>query len=49
MPSGGVDATAVWMMAHREMVREGYAYVVSAQRVVVEGGASVLAECRICR
>ena len=32
--SGGIDAPAVWTMAHREMVREGYAYVgVSAQRV----------------
>src|SRR5690349_24952130 len=25
--SGGIDAPAVWMMAHREMVRAGYAYV----------------------
>ncbi len=41
--SGGIDAPAVWMMAHREMVRAGYAYVaVSAQRVGVEGGASML-------
>jgi hypothetical protein len=32
-------------MAHREMVREGYAYIgVSAQRVGVEGGASLLAD-----
>ncbi|MDR3661672.1 MAG: alpha/beta hydrolase domain-containing protein [Mycobacterium sp.] len=39
--SGGIDAPAVWFMAHRQMVREGYAYVaVSAQRVGVEGGAS---------
>lgn len=37
--SGGIDAPAVWMMAHREMLRSGYAYVaVSAQRVGVEGG-----------
>ena len=37
--SGGIDAPAVWFMAHREMVRGGYAYVaVSAQRVGVEGG-----------
>jgi hypothetical protein len=37
--SGGIDAPAVWMMAHREMLRGGYAYVaVSAQRVGVEGG-----------
>jgi len=41
--SGGIDAPAVWMMAHREVVRAGYAYVaVSAQRVGVEGGASML-------
>src|SRR5271154_7076403 len=41
--SGGIDAPAVWMMAHREIVRAGYAYVaVSAQRVGVEGGASML-------
>jgi hypothetical protein len=37
--SGGIDAPAVWFMAHREIVRAGYAYVgVSAQRVGVEGG-----------
>jgi hypothetical protein len=37
--SGGIDAPAVWFMAHRELVRQGYAYVaVSAQRVGVEGG-----------
>ncbi len=41
--SGGIDAPAVWMMAHREIVRAGYAYVaVSAQRVGVQGGASLL-------
>jgi hypothetical protein len=41
--SGGIDAPAVWMMAHREMLRAGYAYVaVSAQRVGVEGGASLM-------
>lgn len=41
--SGGIDAPAVWMMAHREMVREGYAYVaVSAQRVGVEGGTNLM-------
>ena len=41
--SGGIDAPAVWMMAHREMVRAGYAYVaVSAQRVGVEGGANLI-------
>ncbi len=47
--SGGIDAPAVWFMAHREIVREGYAYVaVSAQLVGVEGGASLvgLPTCR---
>jgi hypothetical protein len=40
--SGGIDAPAVWFMAHREILREGYGYVaVSAQRVGVEGGASL--------
>lgn len=41
--SGGIDAPAVWFMAHREIVREGYAYVaVSAQHVGVEGGDSLV-------
>jgi hypothetical protein len=40
--SGGIDAPAVWFMAHRELVRRGYAYVaVSAQQVGIEGGASL--------
>jgi hypothetical protein len=40
--SGGIDTPAVWFMAHREIVREGYAYVVvSAQHVGVEGGPSM--------
>ena len=40
--SGGIDAPAVWFMAHREIVRAGHAYVaVSAQRVGVEGGESM--------
>jgi hypothetical protein len=40
---GGIDARAVWMMTHREIVREGFACVaVLAQRIGVEGGASVL-------
>jgi hypothetical protein len=43
--SGGIDAPAVWSMAHREIAREGYLYVtVSAQRVGVEGGTSLLAD-----
>ncbi len=41
--SGGIDAPAVWMMAHREVVRAGYAYVaVSTQRVGVEGGTNLM-------
>jgi Alpha/beta hydrolase domain len=41
--SGGIDAPAVWMMAHREIARAGYAYVaVSVQRVGVEGGANLM-------
>lgn len=40
--SGGIDAPAVWMMAHREIMRAGYGYVaVSAQQVGIEGGASL--------
>ncbi|GFG52406.1 hypothetical protein CQY20_16280 [Mycolicibacterium agri] len=43
--SGGVDAPAVWLMAHREIVREGYAYVcVSAQQVGVQGGMSLVGD-----
>jgi len=41
--SGGIDAPAVWFMAHREIVRAGFAYVaVSAQQVGVQGGASLM-------
>jgi hypothetical protein len=41
--SGGIDAPAVWMMAHREIIRAGYAYVaVSAQKVGVDGGANLI-------
>lgn len=40
--SGGLDAPADWFMAHREIVRKGYAYVaVSAQKVGVDGGKSL--------
>lgn len=43
--SGGLDAPAEWLMAHREMVRSGYALVaVSAQKVGVDGGASMGAD-----
>ena len=41
--SGGIDAPAVWFMAHREITRAGYAYVaVSAQQVGVQGGVSLV-------
>lgn len=41
--SGGIDAPAVWMMAHREIARSGFGYVaVSAQRVGVEGGDNLM-------
>ena len=41
--SGGIDAPAVWMLAHREVLREGYAYVcVSAQKVGVDGGGNTI-------
>jgi hypothetical protein len=40
--SGGLDAGPDWVSAHREILREGYAYVgVSAQKVGVEGGPSL--------
>lgn len=41
--SGGIDAPAVWFMAHRELIRAGYGYVaVSVQRVGVEGGDNIV-------
>ncbi|MDF3336597.1 alpha/beta hydrolase domain-containing protein [Mycolicibacterium septicum] len=41
--SGGIDAPAVWFMAHREIVRAGYVYVaVSAQYVGIEGGDNLV-------
>jgi hypothetical protein len=41
--SGGIDAPALWLMAHREVLRAGYAYIaVSAQKVGVDGGASLM-------
>ncbi|MEO7246841.1 MAG: alpha/beta hydrolase domain-containing protein [Novosphingobium sp.] len=41
--TAGQDTPADWMVAHREMIRRGYAYVgVSAQQVGVEGGTSVM-------
>ena len=46
--SGGVDAPAVWLMAHREIARAGYAYVVvSAQRVGIEGGLSLVGDASL--
>jgi hypothetical protein len=46
--SGGVDAPAVWFMAHREIARTGYAYVVvSAQRVGIEGGLSLVGDASL--
>jgi hypothetical protein len=41
--SGGADGAADWIGLHREILRNGYAYVgVSAQKVGVEGGPSLL-------
>jgi hypothetical protein len=40
--SGGTDGAADWLMAHRELMRSGYAWIgVSAQKVGVEGGPSL--------
>jgi hypothetical protein len=40
--SGGADGAADWLMAHRELIRSGYAWIgVSAQKVGVEGGPSL--------
>jgi hypothetical protein len=40
--SGGLDAPPDWMASHRELIRDGYAYVgVSVQKVGVEGGQSL--------
>jgi len=42
--SGGIDAPAFWLMAHREIARAGHVHVaVSAQRVGVEGGGVSIA------
>jgi Alpha/beta hydrolase domain len=41
--SGGLDAGPIWLAAHDELIREGYAWVgVTAQRVGVEGGGRAL-------
>jgi hypothetical protein len=43
--TAGQDTPADWMLAHREIIRKGYAYVaVSAQKVGVEGGDAVMAQ-----
>jgi Alpha/beta hydrolase domain len=43
--TAGQDTPADWMVAHREMLRKGYAYAaVSAQKVGVEGGPSVMGQ-----
>ncbi len=43
--TAGQDTPADWMVAHREMIRRGYAYVaVSAQKVGVEGGDAVMSQ-----
>jgi hypothetical protein len=40
--SGGADAGPDWQMAHRELIRKGFAWVgVSVQKVGVDGGASL--------
>lgn len=42
--TGGNDTPAFWYVAHRELLRRGYAYVgVSAQSIGVEGGQAVMA------
>jgi hypothetical protein len=41
--SGGADSGPDWNAAHRELIRNGYAYMgVSAQKVGVEGGPSLM-------
>jgi hypothetical protein len=43
--TAGQDTPADWMVAHREMIRKGYAWVgVSAQQVGVEGGNAIMAQ-----
>lgn len=42
--TAGQDTPADWMLAHRGMIRKGFAYVaVSAQKVGVEGGDVIMA------
>ena len=43
--TAGQDTPADWMVAHREMIRKGYAWVgVSAQKVGVEGGHAIMSQ-----
>ena len=43
--TAGQDTPADWMVAHREMIRKGYAWVgVSAQQVGVEGGDAIMSQ-----
>ncbi|MGE3691087.1 MAG: alpha/beta hydrolase domain-containing protein [Novosphingobium sp.] len=43
--TAGQDTPADWMVAHREMLRRGYAWVgVSAQKVGVEGGTTAMGQ-----
>ena len=42
--SAGTDVTPDWSYTHRELIRQGYAYVaVSAQKVGIDGGGMVIA------
>jgi hypothetical protein len=42
--SGGTEAASDWIMAHNELIREGYAWVgVSAQKAGIDGGGIDLA------
>ena len=46
--TAGQDTPADWMVAHREMLRRGFAYVgVSAQKVGVEGGDVLMASAGV--
>jgi hypothetical protein len=41
--SAGLDAAPIWLAAHDELIRDGYAWVgVTAQKVGVEGGARAI-------
>ena len=41
--SGGLDASPDWLLAHTELIREGYAFVgLSAQKVGIEGGTAAV-------